>query len=98
MSNNSVRRTMSGTVISEKMDKTVRVAVERKVKHPFYGKYIVRTTKLMAHDEKNECKAGDKVTIKEVRPISKNKKWLVVSIDKKALHGAAEFTDGSENA
>ena len=97
MSDKNVRKTISGTVIANKMNKTVRVAVERKVKHPFFGKYIVRTTKLMAHDEKNECKTGDQVTIKEVRPISKNKKWLVVSIDKKALQGAAEFIDGSEN-
>lgn len=75
-----VRRTLVGRVVSDKMDKTVSVAIERKVKHPIYGKYIRRTTKVMAHDASNECKTGDRVTISECRPISKNKAWQVVSV------------------
>jgi len=73
------RRTI-GRVVSDKMNKSVTVSVERKVKHPVYGKYIRRTTKIVAHDEANECKAGDVVAISECRPISKNKSWRVVEI------------------
>lgn len=75
-----VRRTLVGRVVSDKMDKTVSVAIERKIKHPIYGKYIRRTTKVMAHDANNECKAGDRVAISECKPISKNKAWQVVSV------------------
>ena len=78
------RRTVVGRVVSDKMDKTVSVAIERLVKHPVYGKYIRRTTKLMAHDEKNECKTGDRVTISECRPIAKNKSWRVVDVIERA--------------
>jgi small subunit ribosomal protein S17 len=78
------RRTITGRVISDKMDKTVSVSIERLVKHPAYGKYIRRTTKVLAHDETNECKAGDRVTISECRPMSKNKAWQVVNIDERA--------------
>lgn len=78
------RRTVTGRVISDKMDKTVSVSVERLIKHPAYGKYIRRTTKVLAHDESNECKAGDKVTISECRPISKRKAWQVVNIVERA--------------
>jgi len=73
------RRTV-GRVVSDKMDKSVTVSVERLVKHTVYGKYIRRTTKIVAHDEANECKAGDVVAISECRPISKNKSWRVVEI------------------
>ncbi len=73
------RRTVTGRVISDKMDKTVSVSVERLIKHPVYGKYIRRTTKVLAHDESNECRAGDRVTISECRPVSKNKAWTVVN-------------------
>lgn len=73
------RRTI-GRVVSDKMDKSVTVSVERLVKHPVYGKYIRRTTKILAHDEANECKAGDMVAISECRPISKNKAWRVVEV------------------
>jgi len=66
-------RTVQGTVVSDKMDKTCVVAVVRQVKHPIYGKFIKRTTKLHAHDESNQCGIGDKVTISECRPLSKNK-------------------------
>ena len=69
-----------GRVVSNKMDKTVSVAVERLIKHPVYGKYIRRTTKVLAHDANNECKQGDRVTIAECRPISKNKSWAVVDV------------------
>jgi len=78
------RRTVVGRVVSDKMDKTVSVAIERLVKHPMYGKYIRRTTKLMAHDENNECKAGDRVAISECRPIAKNKSWRVVDVVERA--------------
>jgi len=78
------QRTIVGRVVSDKMDKTVSVAIERLIKHPMYGKYIRRTSKVMAHDEKNECKAGDRVTISECRPVSKNKAWQVVSVVERA--------------
>jgi len=78
------RRSVTGRVVSDKMDKTVSVSIERLIKHPAYGKYIRRTTKVLAHDESNECKAGDKVTISECRPMSKNKAWQVVSIVERA--------------
>ncbi len=76
-------RTVTGHVVSDKADKTISVKVERLVKHPVYGKYIRRTTKVLAHDENNECKAGDLVTISECRPFSKNKSWQVVSVDER---------------
>ena len=74
------QRTIVGRVVSDKMDKTVSVAVERLIKHPVYGKYIRRTTKVLAHDANNECKAGDRVAISECKPISKNKAWAVVNV------------------
>jgi small subunit ribosomal protein S17 len=77
-------RTTSGRVTSNKMDKSIVVMVERKVKHPVYGKIIKRSTKIHAHDESNECMLGDEVTIKEARPRSKTKSWELVSIDEKA--------------
>ncbi len=77
---NKVRRTIVGHVVSDKMDKTVSVAIERLIKHPVYGKYIRRTSKVMAHDATNECKEGDRVAISECRPISKNKAWEVVNV------------------
>ena len=73
-------RTTTGRVVSNKMNQTVTVAVERKVKHPVYGKYIRRTTKLLAHDADNACREGDVVSIAECRPISKRKSWRVVEI------------------
>ena len=78
------QRTLVGRVVSDKMDKTVSVAIERLIKHPVYGKYIRRTSKVLAHDAANECKAGDRVTISEVRPISKNKSWAVVNVVERA--------------
>ncbi len=79
-----VQRTIVGRVVSDKMDKTVSVAIERLIKHPVYGKYIRRTSKVMAHDAANECKPGDRVAISEGRPISKNKSWSVVNIIERA--------------
>jgi len=79
-----VARTTSGKVVSNKMDKSIVVLVERQVKHPVYGKYIKRSTKIHAHDANNECLPGDEVTIKEVAPISKTKSWTLVSIDERA--------------
>jgi len=73
-------RTLQGTVVSDKMDKTVTVLIERKVKHPVYGKYIKRSTKVHAHDEANECKAGDTVIVEQCRPISKSKTWRLVQV------------------
>ncbi len=78
------QRTVVGRVISNKMDKTVSVAIERLIKHPVYGKYIRRTTKVLAHDENNECKSGDRVTISECRPVSKHKAWQVVNVVQRA--------------
>ena len=78
--NKSVR-TVSGRVVSNKMDKTITVLVERRVKHPVYGKYITRSSKLHAHDESNQCQLGDQVTVRESRPISKTKSWTLVSVD-----------------
>jgi small subunit ribosomal protein S17 len=77
---NKAQRTITGRVVSDKMDKTVSVAIERLIKHPVYGKYIRRTTKVLAHDAANECKPGDTVQISECRPISKNKSWSVVNV------------------
>ena len=77
-------RTVTGRVVSDKMDKTVTVMVERKVKHPVYGKYVKRSTKLHAHDEQNECRLGDLVTIKEASPFSKSKTWALVKIEERA--------------
>lgn len=77
-------RTLTGKVVSDKMDKTVTVLIERRVKHPLYGKIVKRSTKLHAHDEENECHMGDIVTIKETRPVSKSKTFALVSIDERA--------------
>ncbi|MFO7642443.1 MAG: 30S ribosomal protein S17 [Candidatus Competibacteraceae bacterium] len=79
-----VERTLSGRVTSNKMDKTATVAIERLVKHPIYGKYIRRTTKLHVHDERNECQEGDLVTIKQCRPLSKTKAWMLVEVVERA--------------
>ncbi len=79
-----MERTLTGRVTSNKMDKTITVVIERLVKHPVYGKYIRRTTKLHAHDEQNECREGDMVTIKQCRPLSKTKSWMLVSVVNRA--------------
>ena len=78
------QRLLTGKVVSNKMDKTVAVSVERLVKHPMYGKYIRRTTKLLAHDENNECKEGDTVSIKPCRPMSRRKSWVLVRVVERA--------------
>jgi small subunit ribosomal protein S17 len=77
------RKTRTGLVTSNKMEKTITVSVERKVKHPIYGKFLKKTTKFMAHDEKNECSIGDIVKIMETRPLSKNKCWRLVEVVEK---------------
>jgi small subunit ribosomal protein S17 len=77
---NKVQRTLTGRVVSDKMDKTVTVLVERRVKHPLYGKYIRRSTKVHAHDEGNVAKMGDVVTIAQARPLSKTKSWRLVEV------------------
>ena len=79
-----VERALSGRVTSNKMDKTITVAIERLVKHPVYGKYVRRNTKLHAHDENNECRIGDLVTIKQCRPLSKTKTWTLVAVVNRA--------------
>ncbi|HYF84681.1 MAG TPA: 30S ribosomal protein S17 [Clostridia bacterium] len=78
------RKTRLGKVVSDKMDKTIVVAIETLVRHPLYGKSMKRTTKFKAHDENNECKMGDKVRIMETRPLSKDKRWRLVEIIEKA--------------
>ena len=85
MEERNLRKTMIGTVVSDKMDKTVVVAVETSVRHPKYKKTVQKTYKLKAHDEQNECKAGDKVRIMETRPLSKDKRWRVVEIVEEAI-------------
>ncbi len=80
----NLRKTRIGTVTSNKMDKTCTVAVERKVKHPMYGKFVKKTTKFHAHDERNECTIGDVVRIMETRPLSKTKRWRLVEVVEKA--------------
>ncbi|WP_417585967.1 30S ribosomal protein S17 [Nitrincola sp.] len=77
-------RTVTGKVVSDKMDKTITVLVERKEKHPIYGKFVRRSTKLHAHDADNVCRIGDLVTIKESRPLSKSKTWVLVQIEEQA--------------
>jgi small subunit ribosomal protein S17 len=76
-------RTISGKVVSNKMDKSITVLIERREKHPVYGKYVSKSSKVHAHDETNSCSIGDFVTVQEVRPISKTKTWKLVSIDQK---------------
>ena len=83
-SKKKIVRTLSGSVVSNKMDKTVTVMVERLVKHPLYGKYMKRSNKVYAHDPENECQEGDVVTIQETRPLSKTKSWKLSSIDRRA--------------
>jgi small subunit ribosomal protein S17 len=79
-----LRKERTGVVVSNSMDKSIVVAVKRKVKHPIYGKFINRTKKLMAHDEQNTCKVGDTVRISETRPLSKNKSWRLVEVIERA--------------
>lgn len=75
---------VTGRVVSDKMNKSITVLIERRVKHPVYGKFVRKSSKVFAHDENNECKAGDLVTIAECRPISKNKSWRLVEVVEKA--------------
>jgi small subunit ribosomal protein S17 len=84
MSDRNLRKTRIGVVTSNRMDKTVTVSVERRVKHPIYGKFVKKTTKFHAHDEKNECTIGDTVRIMETRPLSKTKRWRLVEVVEKA--------------
>ena len=84
MEERNLRKTRTGKVISNKMDKTIVVAVEDNVKHPLYNKIVKRTYKLKAHDEKNECNIGDRVRVMETRPLSKDKRWRLVEIIEKA--------------
>ena len=85
MEERNLRKTMIGTVVSDKMDKTIVVAVEDSVAHPMYKKTVKRTYKLKAHDEANECKVGDRVEVMETRPLSKDKRWRLVKIVEKAV-------------
>ena len=80
----NLRKTRIGKVVSDKMDKTITVAIEDHVKHPLYGKIVKKTVKFKAHDEKNECNIGDTVKIMETRPLSKDKRWILVQIIEKA--------------
>ncbi len=84
MEERNLRKTKTGTVVSDKMDKTISVKVERRLMHPLYGKFVKRSKKFFAHDEQNECKIGDKVKIMETRPLSKNKSWRLVEVIEKA--------------
>jgi len=84
METRNLRKERVGTVVSNKMDKTITVTVQRKMKHPIYGKFVSKTKKFTAHDEKNECGEGDTVKIMETRPLSKNKRWRLVEIIERA--------------
>ena len=84
MEERNLRKTMTGTVVSDKMDKTIVVSIIDNVKHPLYGKIVKRTYKLKAHDENNECHIGDRVKVMETRPLSKDKRWRLVEIIEKA--------------
>ncbi len=84
MTNRNLRKTRIGVVSSTAMDKTIAVVVERKLRHPIYGKFVKKTTKFLVHDENNECQVGDKVRIMETRPLSKLKKWRLVEVIEKA--------------
>lgn len=85
MKKRGIKRQLQGTVVSDKMDKTIVVMVERLVKHRFYQKYVRRRSKFSAHDEANACRAGDKVIITESRPLSKTKRWRVTKVVEKAV-------------
>lgn len=84
MENRNLRKERVGLVVSNKMDKSIVITVERKVKHPIYGKFVKATSKFMAHDDKNDCNIGDTVKIMEIRPMSKNKCWRLVEIIERA--------------
>jgi small subunit ribosomal protein S17 len=84
MEERNLRKERTGVVVSNKMDKSIVIAIRRKVKHPIYGKFVNKTTKLMAHDEENACNIGDTVRIAETRPLSKNKSWRLVEIIERA--------------
>ncbi len=84
MTERNLRKTRVGKVVSDKMDKTVVIAIEDNVKHPLYKKIIKKTVKIKAHDENNECRVGDRVEVMETRPLSKEKRWRVVTIIEKA--------------
>lgn len=84
MEDRNLRKTRTGVVVSDKMDKTIVVAVKDSVKHPLYKKIMKRTVKFKAHDENNECNTGDRVTIMETRPLSKDKRWRLVKVLEKA--------------
>jgi small subunit ribosomal protein S17 len=84
MAERNLRKTRIGLVTSNRMNKTITVSVERRVKHPIYGKFVKKTTKFHAHDEKNECAIGDVVKIMETRPLSKTKRWRLVEVLEKA--------------
>lgn len=81
---NKTARTLTGRVVSDKMNKSITVLIERRVRHDLYGKYLTKISKIKAHDENNECKIGDMVTIRETRPISKTKSWALVKIEERA--------------
>ena len=85
MEERNLRKVMTGTVVSNKMDKTIVVAVDTSVKHPIYGKIVKKTYKLKAHDEENQCQIGDRVKVMETRPLSKDKRWRLVEVVEKAV-------------
>ena len=84
MAERNLRKQLIGFVVSDKMDKSISVQVERRIQHPIYGKFVKKSNKFMAHDEKNECRIGDKVRIMETRPLSARKRWRLVEVLEKA--------------
>jgi len=89
-------RILSGRVVSDKMDKTITVLIERRVKHPMYGKYLTRSSKVHAHDEKNECRIGDSVVIEEARPMSAEKRWRVQKVLRSSFVADLTLSDTPE--
>jgi len=84
MTQRNIRKTRTGVVSSNKMDKTISITVERKLRHPIYGKFVKKSKKFMAHDENNDCNIGDTVTIMETRPLSKLKRWRLIEVIERA--------------
>ena len=93
MSEQTTARTLTGKVVSDKMDQTITVLVERRVQHPIYKKFVKRSTKVHAHDANNECQIGDVVTVKESRPQYKTMTWTLVSVDERAVKGQRSYQE-----
>ncbi len=97
MSKPKVKRTLTGLVVGDRMAKSVVVRIDRRVKHPLYRKFVLKSRRIIAHDENQECRLGDRVTIAESRPISRRKSWRLLSINKKAVPVATDSKSGRQS-